>query len=355
MDDYIDVKINIFEHTAQRARILKTLTVNQLIEEILKEFDDIGTDSAERYTLQLKGIERSLNSSLTMLQLDIQPQDEFTLGYAQQTIRQMLDPQNYATLRDEMTNKVFDIQWHPAIIGRPSTEVNHNIMLAVNMQLLPTGMTISRRHAQITFSNGSYFLEALSENNPTYLNGKEIPFNGIREIRNGDRIMLGQHKVSMIFEAHSRPSGAASQQAQRPISQPLRPGVQASASVPSQPISRPPSQPLPVEAQKEQRICALIMEKGTNPSNIGQRLELNSFPFELGRTVPVLTSEGQVSRRHAEVNYNPQTRQYTLQDLHSTNGVTLNGVKIEPESAYEIVNGTKIGLGQYVVFRFEVM
>ncbi|OJX45862.1 MAG: hypothetical protein BGO78_11200 [Chloroflexi bacterium 44-23] len=349
MDDYIDVKINIFEHTGQRARILKSLTVNQLIEEILKEFDDIGTDSPERYTLQLKGIDRALSPSLTMVQLDIQPQDEFTLGYAQQTIRQMLDPQNYATLRDEMTNKIFDIQWYPAIIGRPSTEVNHNIMLAVNAQLLPTGMTISRKHAQITFSNGSYFLEALSENNPTYLNGKEIPFNGIREIRNGDRILLGQHKVSMVFESRSRPSSAASQSAQRPGSQPLRPVV------PSSTISRPPSQPLPVQPQEEQRICALIMEKGTNPSNFGQRLEISGYPFELGRTIPILTSEGQVSRRHAEINYNPQTRQYTLQDLHSTNGVMLNGVKIEPDNPYEIVNGTKIGLGQYVVFRFEVM
>ena len=352
MDDYIDVKINVFEHTAQRARIRKSLTINQLIEEILKEFDDIGADSVERYTLQLKGVERTLNSNLTMLQLDIQPQDEFTLGYAQQTIRQMLDPQYYATLRDESTDKVFDIQWHPAVIGRPSTEVNHNIMLAVNMQLLPTGMTISRKHAQITFSNGSYFLEALSENNPTIVNGKEIPFNGIREIRSGDRIQLGQHKVGMIFETQGR--GAA---VQRPASQPGRPLSQAmrpaGANLPSQPVSQPKSQP--VARPVENTTCALVMERCTNTSNIGQRLEIGGFPYELGRTIPVLTAEGQVSRRHAVINFNPESGQYTLTDLHSTNGVTLNGIKIEAESTYEIVNGTKIGLGQYVVMRFEMM
>lgn len=345
MDDYIDVKINIFEHTGQRARIRKSLSVKQLIEEILKEFDDIGADSVERYTLQLKGIDRPLNYSLTLLQLDIQPQDEFTLGYAQQTIRQMLEPQFYATLRDEMTNKVFDIQWHPAIIGRPSTEVNHNIMLAVNTQLLPTGMTISRKHAQITFSNGNYYLEALSENNPTYLNGKEIPFNGIREIRNGDRLQLGQQKMSMIFEAQSRPGGSqkAKVQSVRSSSQPL-PAV-------SQPISQPVSAPRAAES----RTCALIMERCTNTINIGQRLEINNFPFELGRPIPILTAEGQVSRRHAVINFNPVSGQYTLMDLHSTNGASLNGTKIEPESVYEIVNGTQIGLGQYVVMRFEVM
>jgi pSer/pThr/pTyr-binding forkhead associated (FHA) protein len=39
--------------------------------------------------------------------------------------------------------------------------------------------------------------------------------------------------------------------------------------------------------------------------------------------------------------------------MHSTNGVTLNGVKIEADTPYEIVHGTKIGMGQYVLLRFE--
>ena len=58
MDDYIDVKINVFEHTGQHAQIRKSLTVNNLIEEILKEFDDIGVNASEKYNLLLKGVDR---------------------------------------------------------------------------------------------------------------------------------------------------------------------------------------------------------------------------------------------------------------------------------------------------------
>ena len=359
MDDYIDVKINVFEHTGQHAKIRKSLSVNGLIEEILKEFDDIGVNTSETYKLSLKGMDRPLNPAFTMEQLDIQPQDEFTLGYAQQTIRQMLDPQNYATLREETTGKTFDIQWHPAIIGRPSTEVNHNIMLAVNMQLVPTGMTISRRHAQINFANGNYYIETLAENNPTYVNGKEVPFNNEREIRNGDRILLGQHKVSMLFESRAVPgsTGRGAAQQQRPPSQPAQ-----------SPISRPVSQPSTPMAQSASeadgsstRVGAgdiqnpgLVIERCTNVPMIGQRLELIAFPFIIGRSTPIFSLESDVSRQHAEINFDPANRQYTIVDLHSTNGITLNGVKIDADTPYEIIPGTKIGMGKFVLVRFEV-
>jgi pSer/pThr/pTyr-binding forkhead associated (FHA) protein len=306
-----------------------------------------------------------------MTQLDIQPQDVLTLGYVQQALREMLDPADYAILREVTTGKEFDIQWQPAFIGRPSTEVNHNIMLAVNMQLVPSGMTISRKHAQITFSSGSYYIEPLSTNNPTFLNGKEIPFNAYREIRNGDLIALGQHKVTMAFETRQRPSSAvkagASQPASRPPSQP-RPASQplsqppSQPRPPSQPFSQPPSQPVP-EAQDrdETRIGTgspgashLVLEKCTDVSKIGQRLNLETYPFILGRNIPVLNQEGDISRQHAEVRFDAVSNKYFITDLHSTNGVTLNGVKIEPDAVYEIVPGTLIGFGQYVVMKFEV-
>jgi len=359
MDDYIDVKINVFEHTGQHAKIRKSLTVTGLIEEILKEFDDIGVNTSETYKLSLKGMDRPLNPAYSMEQLDIQPQDEFTLGYAQQTIRQMLDPHNYATLREETTGKIFDIQWYPAIIGRPSTEVNHNIMLAVNMQLIPTGMTISRRHAQINFSNGNYFIESLSENNPTFVNGKEVPFNNEREIRNGDRIMLGQHKVSMLFESRSIPgsSGRGAVQQQRPPSQPVPPQVSRPVS---QPIA-PASQPFSEAGESSTRVGAgeiqnpgLVIERCTNIPMIGQRLDLTIFPFIIGRSTPIFASESDVSRQHAEINYDSSNRQFTIVDLHSTNGVTLNGVKIDADTPYEIVPGTKIGMGKFLLVRFEI-
>ena len=46
-EEYIDVKLNIFEYTGQRARVKKNLTIRALIYEILKEFDDIPDDAPE--------------------------------------------------------------------------------------------------------------------------------------------------------------------------------------------------------------------------------------------------------------------------------------------------------------------
>ena len=365
MDDYIDVKINVFEHTGQRASIRKSLQVKMLIEEILKEFDDIGSDSPDKYNLKLKGVDRPLDPNLTMSQLDIQPQDELTLGYVQQSLREMLDPADYAVLKEITTGKEFDIQWHPALIGRPSTEVNHNIMLAVNMQLVPRGMTISRSHAQITFSNGSYFIEPLSTNNPTFLNGKEIPFNGYRELRTGDRISLGNHKVTLTFETRKRPSGSQKPGTSQPTSRPVAQHASQPPSQPrppSQPVSRPVSQPVPESNDRDATriggespgVSHFVLEKCTDINKVGQTIALESYPFILGRTIPLLSMEGDVSRQHAEVRFDAGSNKYFIKDLRSTNGVTINGVKIEPEAVYEIVPDTLIGFGQYVVLRFKL-
>jgi hypothetical protein len=84
MDDYIDVKIDVFEHTDQRARVRKGLTVNDLIAEILREFDDIVADSPEKYAIYLKGFDHPLKPVETLAQLDIQPQDELVFDYVRQ-------------------------------------------------------------------------------------------------------------------------------------------------------------------------------------------------------------------------------------------------------------------------------
>lgn len=331
MDDYIDVKINVFEHTGQRARVRRSITVKTLIDEVLKEFDDIDADSPEKYSIQLKGVEKPLNPNQTLSQLDIQPQDELSIAYLHQTIRRMLDPKDHASLREETSNISFDIQWTPAIIGRPSTEVNHNIMLAVNMQLLAVGITISRKHAQIVFSDGSFFLEPLATNNPTFLNGKSLVPNSMNKIKSGDHLAFGQHKVSFMFTTKMQPVEVSA-----PISKPVSAAVDDSHTrvVPPQPSAGVPQ---------------LVIEKSLNPSNIGQKIPLTNLPLILGRVNPLFSNEGDISRQHAEVNFDPSSNKYTIKDLNSTNGVLLNGQKIEPNMVYELQAGTKIGLGKVMV------
>lgn len=354
MDDYIDVKIDVFEHTGQRARLRKSLTVTDLIAEILREFDDITADSPEKYAIYLKGFDRPLTPGNTLTQLDIQPQDELVFDYVRQTIRRMLDDRHYATLREDTTGKEFDIQWQPAVIGRPSTDVDHNIILAVNVTLLPNGKTISRRHAQITFSEGRYFIEPLADENPVFLNGRELPLNNRREIKNGDKLALGRHKLTMTFVTQSQRDSRPSVREPVPqsVSQPAP--IPAPRSVPSQPAPSRPlvSEPDATNVLDSSSIPSLIIEASAEPSRVGQRLELIAFPLTVGRSLEFLGSENEVSRRHAEITRDANGRYY-ITDLQSTNGVSLNGQKIPPNAPHLITAGTRIGLGSILVMRFD--
>jgi pSer/pThr/pTyr-binding forkhead associated (FHA) protein len=359
MDEFIDVKIDVFEHTGQRARLRKTLTVSALVDEILKEFDDITADAPEKYAVYLKGNERPLAASETLTQLDIQPQDELVFDYVRQTIRKMLEPHQYATLREEATGKTYDIQWQPAIIGRPTNEVDHNIMLAVNVQSLTTGKTISRKHAQITFAEGRYYIEPLAENNPVFLGGKEVPLNTRREIKNGDKLLFGHNKVSMLFTTQKPEVLSAHVARSQPVSAPPVP-----ASLPQpmrEPVSVSPSPALPPGdvdktylAPEGVKIAYLFIEQTDQAGNLGQRIEILTYPYVLGRDLLALNGEIEVSRRHAEVNFNPATQTFTITDLQSRNGVLLDGALIEPNRPYEIRQGTRIGLGLKVVLRLDI-
>lgn len=350
MDDYIDVKIDVFEHTGQRARLRRSLTVTALVEEILREFDDIAADAPEKYAIYLKGFDHPLKPDNTLVQLDIQPQDELVFDYVRQTIRRMLEPHQYATLREESTGKEFDIQWQPAVIGRPSTDVDHNIVLAVNVQLLPNGKTISRRHAQITFSEGRYFIEPLAEQNPVFLNGKELPVFSRREIRNGDKLAFGNHRLTLIF---STQGGRDSRPATRePVSQ-SRP---VAASADSSPLHRtaPPIRDSDATNFSAQALApALVVEAGSAPSRIGERVELTTLPFVIGRSLEVFSAENEMSRRHAEITRDAHGAYY-LTDLNSTNGVSINGQRIPPNVPHSISSGMRLGFGSVLVARFEV-
>jgi pSer/pThr/pTyr-binding forkhead associated (FHA) protein len=348
MTDYIDVKIDVFEYADQRARVLESLTPAGLIQEILKEFDDISSDAPEKYAIYLKGMERPLNPSSTMVQLDIQPQDELVFDYVRQAIRQMLEPKDYAFLREMTTGKVYDIQWQPALIGRPDSDEGHNSILAVNVQLLPNGRTVSRNHAQVTFSEGRYFVEPLAEHNPVFLNGKEIPVNSKREIKHNDKLAIGRHKITMVFETQKAGASAVSElKSQDATMMPsFSPEPAQAAQVFNPPVGR-------TAAVSPTPHTVLVMEKCSIPENVGQKLTLVEYPFLLGRTLPLLSGEKEISRRHAEITYDASGKKFFITDTNSSNGVTVDGTRIRPGEPTEIKAGARLGLGNVLLLRFD--
>jgi hypothetical protein len=129
----------------------------------------------------------------------------------------------------------------------------------------------------------------------------------MNKLKSGDRLGFGQHKVNFVFTTKS---------------QPVMYGVDT-----SEPISKPAAAPAEDfhtrVAPSKTGMATLVIEKSLNLSNIGQRIPLQNLPLVVGRVIPLFSSEGDISRQHAEINYDPGTNMYTIQDLNSTNGVML--------------------------------
>lgn len=350
-EEYIEVEFDVFEYTGQSARVKRNLTVGVLIDEILREFDDIPSDPTNRYVLYLKGLDKPLDNEKTLTDLDIQPQDELVFDRYRTFLRQDLPEEINAYFVEEKSAEVFDVHWQPAIIGRSSTDIDHNFLLAVNLQFLPEGKTISRRHAVLTYANRRFWLEPQTGNNPVYLNGKEMPFGKKFEIKDGDKIRLGFNLVTLTFKLRKIS-----------ISQniPTDPGVavkeaphQTEVQMPAQ--EKADSATLMVDQQGGTSLVVapeLVIETVSNPQMVGQVIQLVSFPMVIGRNHPMLVFERDISRQHLEFIFDPRANKYYIRDMNSTNGVWLNEQKITPNIAHEIEPGSRIRLGKLATFLF---
>jgi len=200
VDEYIEISIDVFDQLDQRVKVKKTLTVDVLVQEILKEFDDLDRRTPQAYGLFLKGVAKPLDGSKTIDQLDIHAQDELVFRYARSSAREPLHGKTRVYILEESTHKLFEIQWQPAIIGRPdAADPFHNELLAVNMEPFREGRRVSRKHAQITVEDGQYFIESLASNNPIYLNDETEPVTQKRRLQQNTRIRLGRDIAVLTF------------------------------------------------------------------------------------------------------------------------------------------------------------
>ncbi|MEI6290753.1 MAG: FHA domain-containing protein [Chloroflexota bacterium] len=88
---------------------------------------------------------------------------------------------------------------------------------------------------------------------------------------------------------------------------------------------------------------------------VQQQTLITQFPFLLGRTEgSLLIVEGNVSRKHAQITYNPANGVFSITDLNSSNGTFVNGQKITSGQSVILQNGSLIGLGPIVIFRLDI-
>jgi pSer/pThr/pTyr-binding forkhead associated (FHA) protein len=342
-EEYIEISFDIFEYEGQRARVKRALTVRTLIDEVLREFDDIPGDPLNKYVIYMKGSDTPLDEQKNLIELDIQPQDELVFDHFRRFLRKNLSPQEYVSFIEVNSGESFEIQWQPALIGRASQDMDHNVLLAVDLEFLPEGKTVSRTHAEVTFEHGHYYIRPMAAHNPVFLNGKEMPYNKRFEIHHRDEITLGYQKVTLFFRTQATGK------------KPIEIDTREEKMRVSQPVVDEPAATLIEDAASAMQLQSpvLVIEQASDPAVIDEVIQIVTYPFLLGRTHPALTKEDQASRRHAQITEDPAAGKYYITDLGSTNGTLVNGARINANTPVEIMKGSRIRLGNVLTMRFE--
>jgi pSer/pThr/pTyr-binding forkhead associated (FHA) protein len=206
VSEYLELSFDVFDETEQRASVRPTLTVAELILEILNEFEDLDGRRPDLYGLYPEGSQRPLERGKTLTEQGVQPGDRLAFSWARDPLRQLRRPLTQGAqfaLQDAASQVLFGLEWQPAIIGRPDADPAHNELLAVNVKWLSGSRRVSRRHARITEQGGVYYLEGLAENNPTLLNGHQLSPGRKYQLRKGDTIGLGISNIQLVFVQQS--------------------------------------------------------------------------------------------------------------------------------------------------------
>lgn len=205
--DRLDLIIDILDVPTQRAAALWTLSPQELIAATLQEFSELEQLGIDPGNYDL--VDASTGHALDEKPLDeLFPRDstDVHLRLVEKSVPTPRGAQPASApiyLREQSTGGVYRLAWLPAIIGRPDRNLSDNELLAVNLEGLPTGLRVSRRHVKISEQGGQYFIQRMS-GNPTVLrraNGEVITLLDASRasIDNGDVIVLERSQITLRF------------------------------------------------------------------------------------------------------------------------------------------------------------
>ena len=217
--DRLDLTIDVLELPAQQACALWTLSPQELIAATLQEFREIEQLGIDPADYDLFDVQRGVA-------LEEKPLSECFSKDAQGVHLRLVEktpalPRGAQRapapiyLREQATGRVYRVHWLPAIIGRPDRNLPDNHLLAVNLEALPTGLRVSRRHLKLSEASGQYFVERLS-GNPTMVRrttGESVNLLDASRVplEPGDVIVLERSQIVLKFLVP--PTAAAAPQA----------------------------------------------------------------------------------------------------------------------------------------------
>jgi hypothetical protein len=193
----LDIRANSIG--AKRVNLRSSLVVESLITTIKDKFNLDG-----EYELRLTNDRQPLPRTLPLDQAGVPDgsvlicthlvESTGTLDAIRRGLRSRLS-KNFKRvyLQNGRTLAEYDLAWQPAVIGRKDHgDPSRNKLLAVDLADLEEATGISRHHACITEEGGSFYLESINENNPTFLGDMRLRFGVKYPLPVGARIGVGR-------------------------------------------------------------------------------------------------------------------------------------------------------------------
>lgn len=196
MPHYRELNFDIAgEKEVQPASVNPDMLVQELIMEIGREFE---INPVEEFELYHKESRQALEKGESVA-VATYPGETLVFDRPATRLRQPIHSNHRASLQLQDNKEIYEVQWQPAIIGRPDADPVHSALLAIKLDFLDNSRRISRRHAQITEEDGTYYLELLAEKNPTFLNQEAMKVGQKYPLKPGDRILLKNSGVVLDF------------------------------------------------------------------------------------------------------------------------------------------------------------
>lgn len=199
MSDYLEMTIasDLFDdYPIHNVLVLNSITIQDLIDEVRKEFNLLNENE---YALALKGTRKELKPEASLSELGLRNGTDLVFGRRQRKQQQFKDTQirseKRAYLVEEETGTRYDISRSVALIGRALSDATTSV--EINLANVDKVNSVSRQHARIIEADGNYLIEALREDNPTFLNDKILTKSEPTPIKNDDTIKVG--RITLTF------------------------------------------------------------------------------------------------------------------------------------------------------------
>lgn len=221
---------------------------------------------------------------------------------------------------------------------------------------------VSRKHIKLNvLPDGRLWITDLGSGNGTQLEGQPLMPRRVTQLMPGQTFIVGPYQLVVTALNVGQPAAPVSALGKEQIAevetyvQLQSPNATASANKIPTPIAAPiPAAPAPAVVQQprpapEPDVLRLAIQKGGGEY---QEYVLENGEWELGRSqeCKIHLDDPYISRRHAKITVSG--RNISVTDLGSANGVTKNGIKLEPKQTYPLAPGEGFDIG-YFSFRLE--